>query len=42
MKGSVDMKKIEERGRKFLVDKVIQCIEFNNPYENSIEKNRND
>ena len=33
------MKKIEERNRQFLVEKLIHGVEFSNPYVNSIEKN---
>ena len=32
------MKKIEERVRQFLVEKLIHGVEFSNPYENSVEK----
>ena len=38
VKDEVGMKKIEERDRQFLVEKIIHGIEFSNPYENSIEK----
>ena len=33
---SIGLKKIEERGKKFLVKKIIHGVEFQNPYENSI------
>ena len=32
------MKKIAERDRQFLVEKIIHGVKFSNPYENSIEK----
>ena len=36
------MKKLEERDRQFVVEKIIHRIEFKNPCENPIEKkNRN-
>ena len=38
IKDEVGMKKIEERERQFLVEKIIHCVEFSNPYENSIKK----
>ena len=38
VKDEVGMKKIEERDRQFLIEKIIHDVEFSNPYENSIEK----
>ena len=38
IKDSIDLKKIEERDIQFLVEKLIHGVEFQNPYENSIEK----
>ena len=38
MKDSVGMKKIEERDRQILCEKIIHSIKFNNSYENSIGK----
>ena len=38
IKDSICLKKIEERDKQFLVEKIIHGIEFQNPYENSIEK----
>ena len=38
LKNYIGVKKIEERDRKFLVEKIINGVEFNNPYQNSIEK----
>ena len=32
------MKKIEERDRQFLVEKIINGVEFSNSYKNSFEK----
>ena len=32
------MKKIDERDRQFLVEKIIHGVEFSNPYENWIKK----
>ena len=40
VKDEVGMKKIEERDRQFLVEKIIHCVEFSNPYENSIKKSQ--
>ena len=39
MKDSISLKKIEERDRQFLVEKIIDSIGFSNPYENPTEKN---
>ena len=36
---SISLKTIEKRDRQFLVEKIIHSIEFNNPYENLIQKN---
>ena len=38
IKDKLEWKKIEERDRQFLVEKIIHGVEFSNPYENSIEK----
>ena len=38
MKDSISLKKIEERDRQFLVEKIIHSFEFKNPYKNPIEK----
>ena len=38
VKDEAGMKKIEERDRQFLVEKIIHGVEFSNSYENSIEK----
>ena len=38
IKDSIGLKKIEERDKEFLVEKIIHGVEFQNPYENSIEK----
>ena len=42
MKDSISLKKIEERDRQFLVEKIIHSIEFSNPYKNPTEKNPRD
>ena len=38
VKDSIGPKKIEERDRQFLVEKIIHAAEFKNQYENSIKK----
>ena len=38
IKDSVSLKKFENKNRQFLVEKIIHGVEFQNPYENSIEK----
>ena len=38
VKDSIGLRKIEERNRQFLVEKILHSVEFENPYENSIEK----
>ena len=38
MTDSVAMQKIEEKSKQFLVEKVIHGIEFQNPYNITIEK----
>ena len=38
MKDSISFKKIEERDRQLLAEKIILSIEFSNPYKNPIEK----
>ena len=38
VKDSIGLKKIEERGQQFLVEKNIHAVEFRNLHENSIEK----
>ena len=42
MKDSISLKKIEERDRQFLVEKIIHSIEFSNPYKNPTEKKLRD
>ena len=37
-KDSIGLKKIEERDREFLVEKIIHDVEFKNMIGNSIEK----
>ena len=37
-KDSIGLKKIEERDREFLVEKIIHAVEFKNMFGNSIEK----
>ena len=37
-KDSVNLKKIEERNKQFLIEKIIHGVEFKNPYANSIEQ----
>ena len=32
------MKKIEERDRQFLVQKIIHGVDFSNPYKNLLKK----
>ena len=39
VKDSIGLKKIEERLGQFLVEKIIDTVEFKKSYENSIEKN---
>ena len=38
IKDSIGLKKIEEKGKQFLVEKIIHGVEFQNPYENNIQK----
>ena len=38
MKDFISFKKIEERDRQLLVEKIILSIEFSNPYKNPIDK----
>ena len=38
MKDSLRLKKIEERGRQVLVEKIMHSIEYSNPYQNPTEK----
>ena len=38
MKDFISLKKIEERDRQLLVEKIILSIEFSNPYKNPIDK----
>ena len=38
IKDSISSKKVEERHREFLVEKIIHSIEFSNLYENPTEK----
>ena len=38
IKDSVGLKKIEDKNKQFQVEKIIHGVEFQNPYENSIEK----
>ena len=37
-KDSIGLKKIEERNKQFLVEKIIHSVEFQNPYTNSVEQ----
>ena len=39
IKNSVGLRKIEERNKQFLVEKIIHAVEFANLYKNSVEKN---
>ena len=38
VKESIGLKKIEERDWQFLVEKIIHAVDFENPYEGSIDK----
>ena len=38
MKDSISLKKIEERDRQFLLEKIVHSIESSNPYESPTEK----
>ena len=38
LKDSIRLKKIEERNKQFLVEKIIHSVEFQNPYTNSVEQ----
>ena len=38
IKDSVDLKKIEDKNKQFLVEKIIHGVEFQNPCENSIKE----
>ena len=38
LKDSVGLKKVEDRNKQFLIEKMIHGVEFKNPYENSTEK----
>ena len=38
IKNSVGLRKIEERNKQFLVEKIIHAVEFANLYKNSVEK----
>ena len=38
VKESIGLKKIEERDQKFLVEKIIHAVDFENRYESSIDK----
>ena len=40
-KDSFGLKKIEDRDRQFLIEKIIHGVEFNNAYEISSEKKPN-
>ena len=42
IKDSVGLKKIENKNRQFLVEKIIHSVEFQNLYENSVEKKLED
>ena len=38
VKDSIGLRKTKERNRQFLVEKIIHSVEFEDPFENSIEK----
>ena len=38
IKDSIGLKRTEERNKQSLMEKIIHSVEFQNPYENSIEK----
>ena len=38
LKDCIGLKKIEERNKQFLVEKIIHSVEFQNPYTNSVEQ----
>ena len=38
IKDSIGLKKTEKRDKQFLVEKIIHGVEFQNPFEKSIEK----
>ena len=38
VKNEVGLQKVEERNKRFLVEKIIHTVEFANPYQNSVEK----
>ena len=38
LKDSVGLKKVEDRNKQFLIEKVIHSVELQNPYTNSIEQ----
>ena len=38
LKDTVDLKKLENKNKQFLIEKMIHGVEFKNPYENSTEK----
>ena len=40
MKDSLRLKKIEERDRQVLVEKIMHSIEYSNPYQNPTEKKK--
>ena len=39
LKDSVGMQKIEDKSKEFLIGKIIQGVEFKNPYNIEVEKN---
>ena len=38
LKDSVGLKKVEDKNKQFLIEKIIHSVEFQNPYMNSIEQ----
>ena len=38
LKDSVDLKRVEDRNKQFMIEKIIHSVEFQNPYMNSIEQ----
>ena len=38
VKNSIDLERIQQRDRQFLIEKIIHGVEFSSPYSNSVEK----
>ena len=38
LKDSVGLKRVEDRNKQFMIEKIIHSVEFQNPYMNSIEQ----